>query len=176
MLATTPANAAGPAGIAAFACTDGTALHLLAFDPVPGREAWAHLGGRAEAGESTAQTAVREFREESNCAFGDRVPDVGTLTGPSVAGGFSTYVARVPFIAAATIARARDCAHVERARWVWVAHERLIAALRSPAAGPVVEVAQGPVGSVHLWPVSARALRKALDERVLPADDPCAED
>lgn len=175
MLASSFTNAAGPAGIAAFACRDGTALHLLAFDPVPGREGWAHLGGRAEAGESTAQTAVREFREESNCAFGDAIPEVGALAGPSVAGGFSTYVARVPFVAAATIARARDCAHVERARWVWVAHERLIAALHSPGAGPSVEVAEGPVSSVHLWPVSARALRKAVDERVLPADDPCVD-
>lgn len=175
MLATTVTSAAGPAGVAAFACRDGAALHLLAFDPVPGREGWAHLGGRAEAGESTAQTAVREFREESNCAFGDAIPEVSTLAGPSVAGGFSTYVARVPFIAAATIAQARDCAHVERAHWVWVAHDKLMAALRSPDGSPVVEVAEGRQPAVHLWPVSARALRKAVDDQVLPTGDPCAK-
>ena len=175
MLSTGLACAAGPAGVAAFACKNGAALHLLAFDPVPGREAWAHLGGRAEAGESTAQTAVREFREESNCAFGDSIPEAGALVGPSVAGGFSTYVMRVPFIASASIAQSRDCAHVERAHWVWVAHDKLLAALHSADDSPVVEVAEGPRRTVHLWPVSARALRKAIDDQVLPTGNPCAE-
>lgn len=175
MLATGLATAAGPAGVAAFACRDGAALHLLAFDPVPGREGWAHLGGRAEAGESAAETAVREFREESNCAFGAPASLATTLAGPSVVNGFSTYVMQVPFIVPEVIAQDRGCAHVERAHWVWVAHGKLMEALHSPDASPVVDVAEGPLRTVHLWPVSARALRQAINDQVLPTKDPCAE-
>lgn len=105
----------------------------------------------------------------------DPVPEPATLVGPSVASGFSTFMIQVRFIAATVIAQDRGCARVERAHRVWVVHDKLIGALRSPDASPVVEVMEGPVGTVHLWPVSAKALRKAVDDRVMPTRDPCAK-
>lgn len=164
---------ASPAGIAAFACEKGSALYLLAFDPAPRRQAWGHLGGRAERGETGAQTALREFREESNCAF-ELPADVAThLMGPSTfpGNGFQTFVLQVPFIEAATIAQARQCKDVERNQWVWVSHQVLEAALNSSATD--LPVSDGAPAKVHLWRPSLDSLKKARDDGVLPTKDPC---
>ena len=164
---------AAPAGVAAYACVNGSATYLLAFDPAPGRQAWGHLGGRAEPGETGAQTALREFHEESNCAFA-LPPDATTrLVGPSVApgSGFQTFVLQVPFVPADTIAAPRRCAAVERSQWVWVDHAVLHAALNGSA--PDLAVKNGQPSTVHLWEPARASLRQARDEGVLPTADPC---
>lgn len=164
---------ASAAGIAAFACEKGSALYLLAFDPAPRRQAWGHLGGRAESGETGAQTALREFREESNCAFELHVDVATHLIGPSIfpGNGFQTFVLQVPFLEAATIAQARQCKDVERNQWVWVKHDALEAALDLSATH--LPVSDGTPEKVHLWRPSLDSLRKARDDGVLPTNDPC---
>ena len=164
---------ASPAGIVAFACEKGLALYLLAFDPAPRRQAWGHLGGRAEKGETSAQTALRELQEKSNCAF-DLPAEVAThLIGPPPfpRNGFQTFVLQVPFIEAATIAQARQCKDVERNQWVWVNHQALEAALNLSATD--LPVSDGAPAKVHLWRPSLDTLRKARDDGVLPTKDPC---
>ena len=78
---------APPAGLIAYSCVAGEAVHLMAFDPHPTRRAWATLGGSAQKGESPAQTAVREFTEESNCVYSSADIDIGQLKGPSISPG-----------------------------------------------------------------------------------------
>ncbi len=168
------AQAGPPAGIAAYACREGSALHLLAFDPAPGRQAWGHLGGQAEAGETPARTALREFHEESNCAFGDLSGVQADLVGPSVApgrSGFHTYGLRLPFVPAAQIAQPRRCADVERNQWVWVDHDELQQALDSPQV--VLKTADGEPSQVVLWNAARLALLQARRDGVLPVRDPC---
>jgi 8-oxo-dGTP pyrophosphatase MutT (NUDIX family) len=165
--------AAAPAGIAAFACVKGSAVYLLAFDPAPGRRAWGHLGGQAESGETGVQTALREFREESNCAFELPAAVSTQLKGPSIfpGSGFQTFVLEVPFVDATTVAQARECSHVERTQWVWVGHEALQAAL--DLSTDELEVRDGTPPKVHLWRPSRNALQKARQDGVLPTKDPC---
>lgn len=168
------APAGPPAGIAAFACHGGTALHLLAFDPAPGRRAWGHLGGQAEPGETPAQTALREFQEESNCAFGDLPDAEAAISGPSVApgrSGFHTFVLKVPFIPAAQIGLPRRCKDVERSQWVWVAHESLLRALDMPLA--TLATVDGEPAQIELWSAARLSLLKARRDGVLPTRDPC---
>ncbi len=164
---------AAPAGVAAYACVQGSAVYLLAFDPAPRRQAWGHLGGRAEPGETGAQTALREFQEESNCAFELPVDVVTHMIGPSTFPGnaFQTFVLQVPFVDASTIAQARQCKDVERNQWVWVQHEVLQAALDLSTTD--LPVSDGTPPTVHLWRPSQDALRKARDDGVLPTRDPC---
>lgn len=172
--AASAAPAGPPAGIAAYACHQGTALHLLAFDPAPGRRAWGHLGGQAEPGEAPADTALREFHEESNCAFGDLSAATPTLVGPSVApgrSGFHTFVLKVPFMPAAQIGQPRRCNDVERNQWVWVAHDPLLQALDAPQA--TLPTVDGEPAQIVLWSAARLALLQARRDGVLPARDPC---
>lgn len=164
---------AAPAGVAAYACVQGRAAYLLAYDPAPGRQAWGHLGGRAERGETGAQTALREFLEESNCAFALPPDATARLIGPSVAAGngFQTFVLQVPFVPASTIAAPRPCQQVERNQWVWVEHAVLHAALETGARDLAVQ--DGALPQVHLWPPARASLAQARTEGVLPATDPC---
>lgn len=164
---------AAPAGVAAYACLDGRAAYLLAFDPAPGRQAWGHLGGSAERGETGSQTALREFHEESNCAFA--LPDdaPARMVGPSVApgSGFQTFVLQVPFVPASAIAVPRPCQQVERNQWVWVDHAELQSALQTGTRDLAVQ--DGAQRLVHLWPPARASLLKAREEGVLPRNDPC---
>ena len=164
---------AAPAGVAAVACVQGRAAYLLAFDPAPGRRAWGHLGGRAERGETGTQTALREFHEESNCAFALPPDAASRLKGPSVAAGsgFQTFVLQVPFLPASILAAPRQCEAVERNQWVWVDHAVLHAALESGA--PELAVLDGTPPRVHLWPPARASLDQARREGVLPTTDPC---
>lgn len=168
-----------PAGLVAYSCVAGEALHLLAFDPHPSRRAWATLGGGAKAGETPAQTAVREFTEESNCAYSAADIDVSALRGPSISTGvpFHLYSVQVPFKPVSDIAQQRPCADIERSQWVWVRHAELMRAINQytpdqtePLSVPVV---QGTPGTVPLWGRGVESLRKALQDGVLPETLSC---
>ncbi|HEX4855171.1 MAG TPA: NUDIX hydrolase [Limnobacter sp.] len=168
-----------PAGLIAYSCMAGEALHLMAFDPHPARRAWATLGGGAKDGETPAQTAIREFTEESNCAYTPAELDASRLRGPSVSPGipFHLYLAQVPFKPVQQIAEHRACVDIERSQWVWVRHRDLLQVLNRAAEtggdGLVVPTVQGEPRQVPLWNRGADSLRKALQDGVLPETLDC---
>jgi 8-oxo-dGTP pyrophosphatase MutT (NUDIX family) len=168
-----------PAGILAHACdskADG-AVYLLAedLDATP-KPAWGHFGGKAEGEETPEATALREFNEETNCAFPPAILRVQDLRERTTSGKFVTFRLRVPFVEGQVIEN-RDraqCKDVERRHWVWIRHVDLVAALSLPdPAGVSVSVFNGSRASVELWPESADAMRRALWERGTPKPDPC---
>lgn len=174
LLAACSSPSGPPAGLIAYSCVAGEALHLMAFDPHPSRRAWATLGGGAKDQEQPVQTALREFTEESNCAYTAADLDPSTLKGPSISPGvpFHTYSAQVPFKAVEWIAKPRQCVDIERSQWVWVRHRDLLQALNrsnGQAAEPlVVPTVQGEPKQVPLWDRGVESLRKALQDGVLP--------
>ena len=164
-----------PAGVIPYACVDGAALVLLAFDEEPGRRGWGHFGGTHEPGESVAETAAREFREESNCAFaGPSAEDLALLV-PSSSGGFVSFFAELRYQSISKISQDRPaCPDVERSRWVWVRHADLVRALATDPPTKI-DTVEGDVESIHLWPRAAGALQRAVEDGVLPDADPCPE-
>ncbi|MCR2745382.1 NUDIX domain-containing protein [Limnobacter parvus] len=171
---------APPAGLIAYSCVAGEALHLLAFDPHPSRRSWATLGGSAQKDETPNQTAVREFTEESNCAYSADEIDISNLKGPSISPGtpFHLYATEVPFKSAEQIAEARQCASIERSQWVWVRHLDLLRAVNgfnaSGDAPVVVPTVQGEPREVPLWDRGVESLKKALQDGVLPETIGCS--
>jgi 8-oxo-dGTP pyrophosphatase MutT (NUDIX family) len=170
---------APPAGLIAYSCVAGEALHLMAFDPHPTRRAWATLGGSAQKGESPAQTAVREFTEESNCVYSSADIDIGQLKGPSISPGvpFHLYTAQVPFKPVDEIAQTRQCVDIERSQWVWVRHLDLVRAINQydeTAQDPLtIPTVQGQPTQVPLWGRGVESLKKALQDGVLPETINC---
>lgn len=168
-----------PAGLIAYSCVAGEALHLMAFDPHPARRSWATLGGGAQAGETPAQTAVREFTEESNCAYNKDEIDVASLKGPSISPGvpFHLYSAQVPFKSVDEISTTRQCVDIERSRWVWVRHIDLVRGLNQhdSTSGAALELptVQGQPLKVPLWSRGLESLKKALQDGVLPETINC---
>lgn len=164
---------APPAGLIAYSCVAGEALHLLAFDPNPARRSWATLGGSAQEGETPAQTAVREFTEESNCAYTADELKIDYLKGPSVSPGvpFHLYATQVPFKSVEQIKQARQCVDIERSQWVWVRHLDLLRVLNSSNSNSeqpaVVPTVQGEPLQVPLWSRGVESLKKALQDGVL---------
>lgn len=178
-LAACSTSNAPPAGLIAYSCVAGEALHLMAFDPHPNRRAWATLGGGAQQGETPAQTAIREFTEESNCAYSSADLDVSQLKGPSVSPGvpFHLYAAQVPFKSIDEIAQARQCVDIERSQWVWVRHLDLLRAINQHAEEAkeplTVPTVQGQPTQVPLWDRGVESLKKALQDGVLPETINC---
>lgn len=170
---------APPAGLIAYSCVAGEALHLMAFDPHPARRAWATLGGGAKPGETPAQTAIREFTEESNCAYTAEELQAGPLKGPSVSPGvpFHLYITQVPFKSVESIAQTRQCVDIERSQWVWVRHLDLVRALNhfdaSADASVTLPTVQGEPLQVPLWKRGVESLKKALQDGVLPETIDC---
>lgn len=168
-----------PAGLIAYSCVAGEALHLMAFDPHPARRSWATLGGSAQAGETPAQTAVREFTEESNCAYTTDEIDSTNFKGPSVSTGvpFHLYSAQVSFKSVDEISQARQCVDIERNQWVWVRHIDLVRGLNQHDTTSDVQLAvptvQGQPLNVPLWSRGVESLKKALQDGVLPETINC---
>jgi 8-oxo-dGTP pyrophosphatase MutT (NUDIX family) len=168
---------APPAGLIAYSCVAGEALHLMAFDPHPARRSWATLGGSAQQGETPAQTALREFTEESNCAYTGTEIDISQLKGPSISPGvpFHLYAAQVQFKSVDEIAQTRQCVDIERSQWVWVRHFDLMRALNQTAVGTLtVPTVQGEPAQVPLWDRGVESLKKALQDGVLPETINCS--
>ncbi|HEX4878927.1 MAG TPA: NUDIX hydrolase [Limnobacter sp.] len=162
--------AAGPpAGLAAYACHAGVPHFLLAFDPHPARRAWATLGGGAQGNETPVQTALREFREESNCAYAEEELNTLVVAGPSVSPGvpFHLYAAEVAYKSPEDIASPRACVDIERSQWVWVKQDDLMQAIATQT--DTVPVAVGTPATITLWSRGRESLQKALDDGTLPA-------
>jgi len=172
MLTLSAQTMANPAGVIPYACVNGQTLILLAYDPAPGRSGYAAFGGGQEAGESIAETAAREFREETRCAFDH--PDSTDLEALSHSNseGYYTYVAEVEFMSALQIEQHSCHARLERAGWQWFSLERLLEALQSGLARPKL-FAIGDVLQVTLWNRAADSMRQAVDDKVLLAGGMC---
>ena len=164
----------GAAGIIPYTCSENGALYLLAYDPDRKRRAWGAFGGRPEGNETAAQTARREFYEETNCVYDPETIERLQLKGPSRSGNFYSYVTEVPFRGAAEIAARRKCTDVERAFWIWVPHAAFIKMLATKAASPAVEIRSKPSVKFYVWDKAARSLRQALADGFLERKDPCS--
>ncbi len=163
------------AGVLPFACQNGEAVYLLAYDPNSKRLGWGNFGGGPDHGELDYQTALREFREETNCAYNIEDIDPDTLHGPSEFFGYYTFLLNVPFVDPAEISHTRKCENVERSQWVWVQHEPFTSALAGFDPRAEMPVASGEPDRIHLWDGSAGSLRKALVDEVIPSEDPCRD-
>ncbi len=162
------------AGIIPYSCQQGQTLILLAYDPQSKRRGWGAFGGSPKKKERAADTASREFYEETNCAFD--TPDPAKLATQKISksGSFYSYVWQVPFLSPVQIAKKRACKDVERSQWLWVNQRDLVASLVADTKKPVVKVSIGQPGIVTLWKKSASSLRQAYQDGLFPADGVCA--
>lgn len=156
-----------PAGVIPYACQNNDTLVLLAFDRSPGRNGWAAFGGGANAGESIAETAAREFHEETGCVFNQ--PNAKQLSQQphSQVGPFHTWVAEVDFQPTEPIAQSECGTAYERRDWIWFRLQEVQEALSS--GGDIQRQADGK--AYPLWDKGRLALQAAsedglLDERV----------
>ena len=163
------------AGILPFACQNDEAIYLLAYDPNPKRLGWGNFGGGPNQGERAYQTALREFHEETNCAYNIEAINADTLRGPSEFFGYYTFLLNVPYVEPAEISRPRTCESVERSRWVWVPHQQFTSALAGFDPRAEMRVVSGEPDRIHLWDGSAASLRKALVDGVIQSQDPCRD-
>lgn len=165
------------AGIVALACKGSTALYLLARERSSDRLGWSHLGGTKEGDEPFPATALREFHEESNCAFDLDNPPSLRLSEPSKQktkdGLFVTYHMKVNYLPVMRISNSDICKTNERDHWVWVRRTDLLASLGSTAQEVDVPVAEGEPSTIRLWQPAAAALRQAVTDKVIPEADPC---
>ena len=155
-----------PAGVIAYSCVGQEAVVLLAYDNGKNRNGWAPFGGRAEEGETIAQTAAREFREETGCVFAG--PTAEQLDGQprSRIGPFYTYVSRVNWVDPVMMAASSCGTPGERSQWVWVNLEQLNDALDH--GKPVVD-RDNPVVQYPLWIAGRVSLQVARADGLLPS-------
>jgi 8-oxo-dGTP pyrophosphatase MutT (NUDIX family) len=161
------------AGVIAYACPAGTPHFLLAFDPASGRKGWGAFGGRPHGQEPAEHTALRELREETNCAYPAKDISNLTLRGPSQDGPFYAYIAQLPYKSAAEIASPRNCERVERTFWVWVPFQALMSALDTQYPEPEFSVPGNPDVRFHLWRKAASSLRQARSDGYLSRQELC---
>lgn len=163
---------ASPAGVIPYACVDGDPNVLMAFDPVTTRLGYATFGGAREGDESLAQTAAREFHEETRCAFD--VPTAQQLEElqPSESHGYYSYVVEIPFISHLEIPNHPCAARIERTDWQWVRLSDLEQGLESGARRPEVLVSLMHK-YITLWAKSAQSLRQARADGMLEGDRLC---
>jgi 8-oxo-dGTP pyrophosphatase MutT (NUDIX family) len=164
------------AGVIAFTEIQGETYVLLA-DHVDSDRGWATFGGSRNDGESPAETASREFREETRCVY--ERPTEETLAGlPTVSiDTFVSYVFEVPFVPAQVFSSRtpeEDCIgedFEERGPWIWVPLDEIVACLaEGDSTGsyrlPAAFVPDGT--TAKLWANSADILREAISSGLLP--------
>ena len=166
------ASAASPAGVIPYACIEDGPYVLLAFDPNTKRLGYGAFGGRKENDESIAETAAREFYEETRCAF-DRPTAVDlAATSPSERDGYYAFVAEINFISPLAIVESPCDARLERSDWLWVRYGDLIRALQTDEKRPRV-FASLALKYIDLWEGAASSMRAAMGDGVLPIDGLC---
>lgn len=163
---------ASPAGVIPYACHDNRVLILLAYDLAPGREGYAAFGGGAKPGETVAETAAREFYEETHCAFDQPDSNALSLLTPSNSNGFYSYVTKIKYLEPLSIELKPCDADLERAGWQWFELNQLRRALTTNSLRPAVSVFQSDQ-VVRLWDLGAQSLRQAEQDGLLSADVLC---
>ncbi len=161
-----------PAGVIPYACLSGDPYVLLAFDPVASRLGYAAFGGGREGDESIAETAAREFHEETRCVFDTPTAAELEKMNPSFSHGYYTYVARVPFIGTSLITEHPCEARIERYDYQWVRLSDLNIALENGQKRPEV-LARLMFKNITLWEKSAESLRQAREDGLLPSQGLC---
>jgi 8-oxo-dGTP pyrophosphatase MutT (NUDIX family) len=157
---------ASPAGVIPYACLDGEAHVLLAFDPQSSRLGYGAFGGGSRGDETVAETAAREMREETRCAFDRPTAEALEASTPSHSAGFYSYVAQVPYIPREDIPKSPCEARVERYDWQWVLLADLLPALDGEVDRP--EVPLSPMHqTINLWQGAAESLRQAKRDGIL---------
>jgi 8-oxo-dGTP pyrophosphatase MutT (NUDIX family) len=163
---------ASPAGVIPYACLSGDPYVLLAFDPVSDRVGYAAFGGGRNGEETIAETAAREFHEETRCVFNTpTAAELEQLT-PSKHDGFYSYVAEVPFISILEIPEHPCDARIERFDWQWVRLSDLTMGLSSEDARPQVLVSLMHK-TITLWEGAATSIRKAINDGLLDQNKVC---
>ena len=165
-------SAASPAGVIPYACISGDPYVLLAFDPISTRVGYAAFGGGHKGNETIAQTAAREFREETRCAFDTPSAEQLQKLTPSLSHGYYSYVAEVPFLGPLAITEHPCEARIERYDYQWVRLSDLIAGLEKEEARPEVLVSL-MFKTITLWDKSAASLRQARQDGLLREQDLC---
>lgn len=167
------ANAsASPAGVIPYACVSGDPYVLLAFDPVKDRVGYAAFGGGRVGQETIAETAAREFHEETRCVFDTPTAEELERLTPSEHKGFYSFVAEVPFISILEIPEHPCDARIERYDWQWVRLSDLNTGLNSDGARPQVLVSLMHK-TVTLWEGAAASIRKAINDGLLDPNKVC---
>ena len=163
---------ASPAGVIAYACIEDGPYVLLAFDPNSKRLGYGAFGGGRQGDESIAETAAREFYEETRCVFDTpRARDLAA-TRPSERDGYYSFVAEVPFISPLEIPQHPCGARQERSGWLWVRYTDLIKALETDDSRPRVR-ASLDLKYITLWEGGASALRAAVRDGLLAEQGLC---
>ncbi|MBX2868324.1 MAG: NUDIX domain-containing protein [Acidiferrobacterales bacterium] len=162
----------GSAGVVPYACIEDGAYVLLAFDPKPSRQSYAAFSGGDKEGESLAETAAREFNEETRCVFDG--PDANQLSTmkPSMDHGHATFVAEVPFTSPLIFPDHPCEARVERSDWLWVRWTDLHKALSTDEREPEV-VASLAHKYIKIWDKAADSMRGAMRDGLLPEKGLC---
>ncbi len=163
---------ASPAGVIPYACVGEQILVLMAFDPASGRLGYGAFGGGREGSETIAETAAREFFEETRCAFD--TPKAGDLEKipHSNSDGFYSYVAQVPYKAVLEIETHACDAELERAGWQWFSLDDLLHALDTDDQKPSLKVFGSDL-EIAIWDKAADSLRKAVQDGLLRPEVLC---
>jgi len=166
---------ATPAGVIPYACIEDGPYILLAFDPVATRVGYAAFGGSRQANETIAETAAREFREETRCAFETPTAEQLEQLTPSESHGYVSFVAEVPFISHLAIPESPCDARIERVDWQWVKLSDLEAGLATDDERPQVLVSLMHK-TITLWEKAAQSLRQARADGLIDSDKLCRQD
>ena len=163
---------ASPAGIIPYACILGKAYVLLAYDSGHKRNGYGGFGGKPSDIESIAETAAREFSEETRCAFS--AINAKTLTNhiPSQSNGYFTYVIEVPYRTAREISDNPCTAPIERSDYQWIELIDLTNVLQNKTSN--IEISSVIDGKkINLWDKSAQSLQQAFEDGLLDSKKLC---
>ena len=122
------------AGVVAFAKRDGDTFILLADHKINSGRGWAAFGGCVDPNETIIAGALREFREETACAFSTKLT-INDSTPQVTIGKFTSFALEVPNQDANTSrpenSQCSGISYQERGPWRWVRLALLIDLIES---------------------------------------------
>ncbi len=166
---------AGPdfdaAGVIAYTRIQGETYVLIA-DHVDSDRGWGAFGGHRKGNETPAETASREFREETACVYDHPTGEDLAAAVPVRLGGYLSYTVEVPYVPVTVFAASRDrgecrgSAYRERADWSWVPLTEIRRSLERGEGTEHFKIARRFLPrdrSNRFWTDSARVFRKVLE-------------